>query len=155
MSWMDCRERRLPNWLTLGAAAVALTWRLGYGGTDMFLRGFTGAAAAGLFLIIPFMMRGAGGGDVKMLFGAGAIVGWGRILAMLWLTSFAGVVVGIAMLLAGKLDGARLRHCVRSLFDWRYDRRAGAAGLPPKDSERVRIPFSIPITFGMVAVMAF
>lgn len=154
LSWIDCRERRLPNWLTLGAAAVALTWRFGYGGVNLFLCGFAGAAAAGLFLLIPFLMRGAGGGDVKMLFAAGAIAGWGRILAMLWLTSLAGVIMGVTMLAAGKLDGARVKHFVRCLFDWRYDRKAGAANLPPKDSDRARVPFSIPITFGMVVAMA-
>lgn len=153
LSWIDCRERRLPNWLTVGAAAVALTWRLGYGGADLFLRGFSGAAAAGLFLLIPFLMRGAGGGDVKMLFGAGAIVGWGGILTMLWLTSLAGVALGLAMLASGRLDGARIKHFSRCLFDWRYDRKAGAAELPSRDSDRVRIPFSVPITFGMIAAM--
>ena len=155
LSWYDCRERRLPNGLTLGGAAVALTWRLGYGGTSAFLEGFVGALIGGVFLLIPFLMRGAGGGDVKMLFGSGAIVGLAhqRMLVLLLVTSLAGVVFGVAMLTAGRLDGARLKHLGRSMFDWRYDRKAGAAALPPKDSERVRVPFSIPITVGLLAAL--
>jgi len=75
LCWYDCRERRLPNWLTLTGAAAALVWRWGYGGTPWILNGAVGAVVAGLFLLIPFLMHAAGGGDVKMLFGAGAIVG--------------------------------------------------------------------------------
>jgi len=150
LSYLDCRERRLPNWLTVGGAAVALIWRLGYGGIPLFVDGFAAAAAGGAFLLIPFLMRGAGGGDVKMLFAAGAVVGWGGILLMLWITSLVGVVVGVFMLLFGRLDGSRLKHYLRCTFDWRYDRKAGRATLPPKESERVRVPFSIPITVGML-----
>ena len=150
LSYLDCRERRLPNWLTVGGAAVVLVWRFAYGGVPLFLNGFVAAAAGGAFLLIPFLMRGAGGGDVKMLFAAGAVVGWGRILIMLWVTSLAGVIVGIGMLIFGSLDGSRLKHYLRSAFDWRYDRKTGRAALPPKESERVRVPFSIPITVGML-----
>lgn len=154
LSWYDCRERRLPNWLTVGGAAVALAWRLGYGKDwGLFLDGFVAAVAAGLFLLLPFLMHGAGGGDVKMLLAAGAIVGLARLVNLLLVTSLAGVVMGLGMLLTGHLDGARLKHALRCLFDWRYDRKAGAANLPPKESERVRIPFSIPIAVGTLAAL--
>lgn len=150
LCWHDCRTRRLPNWLTLGGAAVALVWRFGYGGLPLLIDGFAAAAAGGAFMLLPFLMRGAGGGDVKMLFAAGAIVGWSQVLHLIWFTSIAGLIFGIGMLIAGKLDGSRLKHGARCLFDWRYDRKAGAANLPPKTSDKVRIPFSIPITVGMV-----
>jgi len=140
----------LPNWATLGGAAVALTWRFGYGGLDFFLVGFAGAAGAGAFLLLPFLMRGAGGGDVKMLFAAGAIAGWSRILSLLWTMSAAGLVMAVIMLLARRASGARLKHYLRSAVDWRYDRAEGARALPPRESEQVRMPFSIPIAFGLV-----
>jgi prepilin peptidase CpaA len=150
LSWIDCRERRLPNLLTLGGATAALLWRWGYGGLPLFLDGFVAGIGGGLFLLAPFLMRGAGGGDVKMMMGAGTLVGLERLLTLLLATSLVGVVFGLGMLLCGRLDGSRLRHGLRCLFDWRYDRRAGAAALPPRESERVRIPFSVPITVGMI-----
>lgn len=153
LSYYDLKWRILPNWLTLGGAAVALAGRLGYGGWPCFLDGFAAAAAAGAFLLVPFLLRGAGGGDVKMLFAAGAIIGWSRVLPMLWVTSLAGVVMGVAMLALGRLDGARLKHFARCAFDWRYDRAAGAAVLPPKDAARYRIPFSVPIMIGLLAAL--
>ncbi len=154
LSYYDLRWRVLPNWLTLGGAAAALVGRLGYGGWPFFADGFAAAAVAGAFLLVPFLMRGAGGGDVKMIFAAGAVVGWSRLLPMLWITSLAGVAMGVAMLALRQLDGARLKHFWRCAFDWRYDRLAGAAALPPKESSRYRIPFSVPIAIGLLAALA-
>ena len=155
LSWSDSRSRLLPNWATVGGAAVALVFRFAGGGWPAFLDGFAAAAVAGAGLLIPFLMNGAGGGDVKMLFAAGAISGWGKLFLLLWTTSVAGVVVGVVMLLIGQADGARLKHALRSLFDWRYDRASGAAALPPKDSVRSRIPFSVPISIGLIVALVW
>jgi len=154
LSCADCRTRRLPNTLTVGGAAAALVFRLAYGGWPCLVDGFAAAAGAGAFLLVPFLLRGAGGGDVKMLFAAGAMVGWSRLLLLLWATSLASVVMGLVMLALGQLDGARLKHVVRCAVDWRYDRAAGAAVLPPKDSAQFRIPFSVPIMAGLIIVLA-
>jgi Flp pilus assembly protein protease CpaA len=150
LSYLDCKTRRIPNVLTLGGAGAALALRLALEGQASFLDGFGAAAVAGAFLLLPFLMHGAGGGDVKMMFAAGAIVGWQRLLPMLWFTSVFGVIFGIGMILFGKLDASRLKHYLRCAVDWRYDRKAGRANLPPKESESVRIPFSVPITIGTV-----
>lgn len=155
LSWSDFRSRLLPNWVTVGGAAVALLLRLAEGGWPLFLDGFAAASVAGAVLLIPFLMRGAGGGDVKMLFAAGAIAGWGKLFLLLWTTSVAGVVMGVIMLLIGHADGARLKHVLRSLFDWRYDRATGAAAIPPVDSVRCRIPFSIPISIGLIVALVW
>ncbi len=153
LSFGDIRERRLPNFLTLGATAVALVWRFGYGGWPFFLSGFVAAALAGVFMLFPFLMRGAGGGDVKMMMAAGAIAGIERLVSMLWFISLAGVIMGVIMIFLGKLDAARLKHYFRCCCDFRYDRRAGAATLPPRESERVRMPFSIPIGIGLLIAL--
>ena len=155
LSWKDCRTRRLPNAWTLGGAAVALVFRLGYGGLPAFVDGFAAAAVSGGFLLLPFLLRGAGGGDVKMLFAAGAVAGWARVFPLLWATSLAGVVFGAALLALGALDGARLAYCARCLFDWRFDRRAAAAALPSRDAARYRIPFSVPIAVGLLAALVW
>jgi Flp pilus assembly protein protease CpaA len=149
----DWRERRLPNLWTVGGAAVVLLARFWLGGTGSLLSGFAAAAAGGLFLLLPFLARGAGGGDVKMLFAAGAVAGWERILPLLLYTAFAGLGVAVALLVAGQVDGARLKHYARCCCDFRYDRVVGRAGLPPKDSERARVPFSFAIALGLLTVL--
>ncbi|MEI8039854.1 MAG: prepilin peptidase, partial [Verrucomicrobiota bacterium] len=115
--------------------------------------GLAAGAVAGVFLLLPFLLRGAGGGDVKMLFAAGAVAGWSRILYLLWYMSLAGLVLAVVMMVFKWADGRRLQHYLRCLVDWRYDRKAGAAGLPPIDSAQVRIPFSLAIGAGLVLAM--
>jgi len=65
----------------------------------------------------------------------------------------SGIIVGVIMIAFGRLDSARLRHFFMCACNWRYDRKAGAANLPPRNSEKARVPFSIPITMGVVAVL--
>ncbi len=145
----DWKNRVLPNYLTLGGAAVALVWRFGWGGVPFFLDGLFAALLCGLFLFVPFLLRGAGAGDVKMLFAAGAVVGWNGILNLLMFVSVAGLAVAVYMQLNGMVDSSRLKHCFRCVFDWRYDRVAGRAALPPKENERVRIPFGLAVAIGL------
>ena len=146
--YRDCRFRTLPNVLTLGGALVALVARLGFGGWGEFKIGLVGGLVCALFILLPFLLNGAGGGDVKMLFAVGCMLGLERAPAVMVYTSIAGLVMVVVMLAGGLADGRRLKHCFRSLFDWRYDRLAGKASLPPKDDERSRIPFGAAIALG-------
>lgn len=155
LCYYDCRFRRLPNVLTLGMALVALAWRLGEGGGASALSGFAGGLLCGLFLLLPFYLRGAGGGDVKMLFAVGCAIGLSRCALVLLLTSLAGVLLAIIMLLCGMADAKRLRHCLRSIFDWRYDRKAGRENLPPKNDEKSRVPFGVAIAAGTWLALFF
>jgi prepilin peptidase CpaA len=153
LSVYDLKYRLLPNWLTLGGAAVALLLRLAAGGSAGLVDGFAAGAVAGVFMLLPFLMRGAGGGDVKMLFAAGIMAGWSRLLLLLWFMSIAGLVLAVAMLALKQVEGARLKHYARCAVDWRYDRKAGAAALPPKESAKVRVPFALAIGAGLILAM--
>ena len=153
LCYHDCRYRALPNALTLGGAAVALAVRYGAGGWAGGNSGVAGGIVCGLFLLLPFFLHSAGGGDVKMLFAVGCIMGLGRAGEVILFTSLAGLLLMFVMLVVGKADGSRLKHCIRSLFDWRYDRAAGKATLPPKDNEKVRVPFGVAIAVGTWATL--
>ena len=149
LCWSDAKRRRLPNVLTLGGLAVGLCAQAGWGGW----RGFTDAlGAAGIavaFLLIPFLVRAAGAGDVKMLAACGAFLGVRWMPLFLMAVSFAGLFVALAMLFTRQVTAVRLKHAFRSVFDWTYDRKAGKAALPPKSDERGRVPFGIAIAVGV------
>ncbi len=153
LCWFDLRERRLPNWLTIGGSVTALVARFGYGGTPFLIDGLAAGAVASIVLFLPFLVHGAGGGDVKMLFAAGAIAGWAGLFPLLWTMSLAGLALGAVMIVAGRLDASRLRHYALCVFNWNYDRRAGAAAIAPRESEKVRMPFSVPIAAGLIAAL--
>ena len=149
----DWKHRRLPNVLTLGGLVVFLVFRLG-AGWEYFLDGLFGMLICGGFLLLPVLFRAAGAGDLKMIAACGAAAGMRDSLNFLLAMALAGLALVIVMLAMHAADGARLRHYVRCLFDWRYDRRAGRAALPPKEEERVRVPFGIAIAAGLWAVLA-
>lgn len=153
LSVCDLRSRILPNSLTLGGAALVLIVRGVLSGWAGVTDALAAGTVAGAFLLLPFLMRGAGGGDVKMLFTAGAVVGWSRLLFLLWFTSLAGLGLAFVMLALKQVEGARLKHYARCAVDWRYDRKSGAASLPSKDSAKVRVPFAIAISVGLMLAL--
>lgn len=90
-----------------------------------------------------------------MLFACGALAGFRLCVAELLFVSVIGLVVAVFMMLARRVSLARLRHGLRCVFDWRYDRRAGRVGLPPVSDERVRVPFGIAIALGTAVTLAY
>lgn len=149
----DWKTRTLPNALTLGGSAVILVWHFGWGGVPYLLNSLAGGLVAGGMLLIPFLMRAAGAGDVKFLFAGGLLLGFPAVFPMLLLTCVFGLVLGIAMKISGHLDTTRLRHYARCLFDWRYDRAEGRKNLPDRENESVRIPFGVAISAGILATL--
>lgn len=154
LCWSDAKRRRLPNIWTLGGFAAGLCVQAGFWGTEGFLDGLSAAGVCVLFLLIPFLIRAAGAGDLKMLAACGAFVGMREVPFLLMAVSFAGLFVAVPMLIMRKVTAARLKHAFRCFFDWRYDRAAGRAAIPPKDDERARVPFGIAVAIGTWATLA-
>ncbi len=149
----DVRRRILPNAVTLGGLACGLALAAGFGGLVGFLDSLEAAGCGVLFLILPYLFRAAGAGDVKMLAACASFVGMRQVPFFLMAVSFAGLVVAIAMIVMRQVSAARLKHAFRTLFDWRYDRKAGAAAIPAKDDERARVPFGCAIALGTWATL--
>ena len=149
----DVKTRRLPNAWTLGGLAAGLIVQFGWGGVAGLVDGLEAAGVCVLFLLIPFLVRAAGAGDLKMLAACGAFIGMRQVLLLLLSVSFAGFFVAVGMLVTRKVGAARMKHAFRSLFDWRYDRKAGRAALPPREDEGNRVPFGLAIAIGTLATL--
>lgn len=155
LCWKDCKYRLLPNTYTIGMAVLGLIWRFTFGGIPGFMDGLLGGGVCGLFLLVPFLMKGAGGGDLKMMFAAGIFTGFRYCCAEMLFVSIAGLLLGLAMLISGKVDAARLKHFLRTIFDWRYDRKSGAENLPEKKDEKTRVPFGVAIAIGTIVTLLY
>ena len=98
----DVRARRIPNVLTLGAAAAAIVFHTASSGTS----GLASAALGwvlGLLLFLPlFALRGIGGGDVKLLAALGAWLGPSMVL---WVAAFAAIAGGVFALVVSAMHG--------------------------------------------------
>jgi len=149
----DIRWRILPNVWTLGGLAVGLAMSAGLDGISGFLDSLAAAGCGVLFLILPFLLRAAGAGDVKMLAACASFIGTGQMPFFLMAVSFAGLFVALAMILMRQVSAARLKHAFRTLFDWRYDRKAGKAAIPARDDEKARVPFGVAIAIGTWATL--
>ena len=148
LSVCDCKRHELPNRLTFGGAAVMAAVALAVS-LDYFLASLITAFLASLFLLLPFFLRAAGAGDVKMMFAAGLTAGPGNTLNLILLVSLAGLILAVVMLLTKRVNSARLKHYLRCLFDWRYDRAEGRKSMPPPDTKACRVPFGVAIAAGL------
>ena len=93
--WTDLRSSRIPNWLTFPAMCFALAGHAWLGGPSEAIFSLEGLGAGlGLFLI-PYMSKGIGAGDVKLLAAVGAIVGPYGVLLSGLLTVLVGGVYAV------------------------------------------------------------
>lgn len=92
---LDVGTRRIPNPITVGGLAVALVVRASIGGAEALLAGVLGALLAFLFAFPLFMLKGMGGGDVKLLTAAGAFLGPYRTFVALLATALVGGILAL------------------------------------------------------------
>jgi prepilin peptidase CpaA len=151
----DVRSRRIPNWLTFGSAAAAFGFFLtsqGWHGLGWSAAGW----AVGLVMFLPFfLLRGIGGGDIKLVAALGAWVG---PMSAVWVALFAAVAGG-PLALALALSKGYARQAIANLWGlvgyWRLvgirphpglTLEAAGAGTP-------RLPYALPIAVGLVMTL--
>ena len=149
----DLRTRRIPNWLTFGATALAFA----YAAFDTGLSG-VGTSAAGWFagaaMFFPlFALGGMGAGDVKLL---AALAAWLGPAESVWLAMFATIAGGVVGLIVAVARGY-LRTAVSNLWlmlmHWRTQGLGPVPGLTLKDATSPRLAYAIPITIGVLCTL--
>jgi prepilin peptidase CpaA len=152
----DIRERRIPNWVTVPALLAAFA-------LNVFLRGRLGlwfsAAGLGLALLIYlplYRIRAMGAGDVKLMAAIGAAVGPSDWVLIFALTSIAGGVAAVVMIMTrGRL--ARTLSNVATIllsilrFEAPYQRNPQ---LDVKSDQGLRLPHAAVIACGTIGFLA-
>jgi leader peptidase (prepilin peptidase)/N-methyltransferase len=100
---IDLEHQLLPNAITLPGIAAGLAFSLVAppGPTESVLGILLGGGVLYAIAAAYYLIRkeeGMGMGDVKMLAMVGAFLGWRAVLLTLVLSSFAGAVIGVAMM---------------------------------------------------------
>ena len=144
-SYGEIRERRIPNWLTLGGIALGLGAAAIENGTAGLTDSALGLAVAG-GLFLPFCLLGVvGGGDMKLMAAVGAIVGWPMVLRVLCDTCIAGGVIAVAIMAWNGVLLTTLANTFRILVG--MPRRTQGLRNPPM------VPYALAITLGtLIAV---
>ena len=147
---IDLRTRRIPNVLTLGAAAAAIVFHAATNGTS----GLTSAALGwvlGLLLFLPlFLLRGIGGGDVKLLGALGAWVGPSMVL---WVAAFGAIAGGVFALVVSAKHGYT-RQAFSNVWGllsyWRVMGVQTHPGLSlDAKTTAPRLPYALPMAAGL------
>lgn len=150
----DTLTQRIPNVLTVPAAAVALTLSIAF-------HGMAGCIAAGAGLLIglaaflPFyLLGGFGAGDVKALAAVGAFVGPQGALLAAACTLIVGAVGALIVLLV--IGGFSALHSMLSRWTlagyiMSTTGKATHISAPEGDAARRRFPYGIAIACGTTA----
>lgn len=128
--YIDWRTRRIPNWLTAGMVGYGIAFHAFRAGWEGILASLSGLAVGLGLMLIPYVLRGLGAGDVKFLAAVGSIVGVTGVLIVFVAASAVGAVLGIVAL------GRRRR------------RERAEAGAPTP----VSVPYGVALSFGTLVL---
>ncbi|WP_409226787.1 A24 family peptidase [Gudongella sp. SC589] len=111
-SYHDVTSKRIPNFITIPVILWGLlTYTVfdGYAGLKFSGLGFL--VGLGVFLV-PYILGGMGGGDVKLMAAIGALKGWRFVLYTTVYTGLAGGVIVILILIKEKKLWITLKRVV-------------------------------------------
>lgn len=149
----DWRTRRIPNVLTLSAAAGAVLFHLITGGLPAVGWSLAGLILGAALFFPMFALRGMGAGDVKLLAAVGAWLGPGQVAIVALSTSLIGGAIAIVVALAHGYLRKALTNIYLVLMHWRV---AGVKPLPEVTLEATRGPrlaYAFPIAIGTVVTL--
>ena len=149
----DLRTRRIPNALTFGAALAGLIFHWVMSGTDG-VQVAAGGWVVGLFLFLPFfVLRGMGGGDVKLLAALGA---WLGPQDAMWVAIYTGIAGGALAVVVAASRGY-LRTAMRNVFGvfsyWAAVGIKPVPGLTLESTAAPRLAYALPILAGTLVTL--
>jgi len=105
-----------------------------------------GFAVGFIPFFVVFLFRGMGGGDVKLMGAAGAIMGYPLIAGGLFHTVLVGGVIAVSVMLWKGVLWRGIRNSLWTVVTWALPMKT--QGLNPANSQRV--PFGVAIALGTV-----
>lgn len=149
----DLNSRRIPNAITLGAAAIAVAMHVLSNGWSGLLLAVSGWAA-GFVLFAPlYAVRGIGAGDVKLLAAIGA---WLGPVGALWTGLYGAVAGGLLALVVALARGyttAAMKNIGTILRLWSVAGVRPVEGLTLADKSSVRLPYAFPLAVGAMVTL--
>lgn len=107
----DIRRRKIPNALTVPAAIAGLAFHVLTAGWAGALMSFNGFLVGFALLLIPFVLGGGGGGDVKLLAALGAWLGpVNLLLAFVLGVGLGALLATLALGWSGLRSGAAVKR---------------------------------------------
>ncbi|MCC9602745.1 A24 family peptidase [Stieleria sp. JC731] len=147
-TYLDLKDRRIPNWLTVSAAVLGLTWNVfdsGFAGMVTSLGGF--ATGFGILLLL-WLIGGGGGGDVKMMGAIGAWIGAMPTL-IVFIASTVFAVLCTVVLLARSASAQKSMPVPNEGGESSTDDGSGTVVLQHS------VPYALPVAMSVWALLLF
>jgi prepilin peptidase CpaA len=100
--YSDFRWRKIPNCLTLPAIALGFVLNFVGNSWNGLIFALFGLLLGMGLLMLPYLLGGMGGGDVKLMGGLGALLGSHAILNVFLYTSLVGGVIAVVVAVTNK-----------------------------------------------------
>jgi len=152
---IDLKLRKIPNWLTFSATAAGLAGSFYLFGWDGALVSAKGWLAGMAVFLLPFLMGGMGGGDVKLMGAIGALKGTWFVLETALFTALYGGLMALALLIWKKrTDIIKKFGAGLKLFAMTGGQAGKGFMLPPEEEKnnqvRLYVPYGVAIFLGII-----
>lgn len=156
-AWIDGRELRVPNWITFPMILAGLVYSTSIGGIGGLGAGVLGMCVGLLSLLPLYAVGGMGAGDVKLMAGIGAWLGWEITLAAFCVSTVVGALMAVVMVLWTKSMKHHYENILLILSEWMVIRNPVelsriAAERKPR---MLLLPYGIPICVGTIGYFVF
>ncbi|WP_165452286.1 A24 family peptidase [Paenibacillus thalictri] len=151
----DLRRNVIPNWLTMSGAAAGLSLHLLLHGWEGLVYAACGLAAGFGCLLVLYMLKALGAGDVKLFAAIGAIAGTEFVLSCLVYSILYAGVSGLLLFMWRRQIIETWRESLLLLFNIRTERIGKAWEEYAASDNRIRFPFMIAVAPGALTAAFF
>ncbi|MES9994862.1 prepilin peptidase [Desulfovibrio aminophilus] len=152
----DLWDQKIPNLLTLPAMLAGLAYHGLARGLDGLAFSAAGLALGLAVMLVPFLLRLMGGGDVKLMAAVGAWLGAADVFSAFLFTCLAGGLYALFMLLRLGLLPRVLRNIRDAFLVLVATRKLEYAPVPaPVGRPLPRLCYGLAIAAGTVFSLAF
>ncbi|NBD27660.1 A24 family peptidase [Paenibacillus glycinis] len=144
----DIKSMTISNKLNVGFLAAGISYHVIAGGVAGGLHALAGAAAGLVPLLLLYLLKGIGAGDVKFFAALGAILGMEDVLQVMMYAILYGGLMGAVTLLFNRSFGRRLLFGAVSVIVAESRLQAWEASFA--NSGSLRFPFMIAVLPGAV-----
>ncbi len=156
-AWIDGKELRVPNWITFPMVLSGLIYSTCVGGLGGFGAGLAGMAM-GLACLLPlYVVGGMGAGDVKLMAGIGAWLGWRITVEAFIVSALVGAVIAIVMVLIRGTWKKHYENLLTILSEWIVIRNPDELSrlAAERKATMTLLPYGIPICIGSIGYFLY
>ena len=156
-AWIDGKELKVPNWITFPMVISGLIYSTCVGGWAGLGGGLLGMSAGLLCLLPLYAVGGMGAGDVKLMAGIGAWLGWKITVTAFCASTIVGALMAVIMVLWRRSARKHYENFLMILIEWAqvtnpFKLAETAAERKP---QMLLLPYGIPICIGTIGYFIY